>query len=507
VVACNTGETLSNQQAEAATKEDVLKTLSRATTKLRYQLGESLPSVEKFDVPVEVTTSSLEALRYYGIGLAVRHKEGDAAGVPFLRRAIELDPNFASAYSDLALSYDNLEQPSRALEAASKAYQLRERATRKEQLSITALYFSATGELDKEVETYELWIASYPHSAVPRANLGADYAMLGRYEKAVPEQQEALRLEPGNVNVYTSLGASYLYLNRLDDAKATFDLAVARKLDDGGLRQYMYYLAFARGDATQMQEDVAWAAGKPGDEDALLSVQSDTEAFYGRMNRARELSRRAVESALRADAKETAALWHASAAWHEAELNNREFARQEATAALALSQGRDVQVQAALALARVGDVDRASSLVQQLERNYPTNLLLKVYWLPSINAAIELSRNNPTKAIAILDAAVPYEQAGGLILYPPYLRGMAYLMNHNPTAALAEFQKMLDHKTIVQNFVTLSLVRLQIARAYLVAGDRAKAKAAYQEFFSLWNDADPDLPTLLRAKAEYAKLG
>jgi len=505
-VACRTGDTLAKEQGEAATKEDVLKTVSRATSSLRTKLGESLPSVEKFDIPVEATTSSLEALKYFNIGLTIRRKEGDAAGIPFLRRAIELDPNFSLAYANLGLSYQNLQQSSRALESASKAYQLRNRATKTEQLLITALYFSATGELDKEIQTYEVWAASYPRNPLPHFDLGADYAMMGRHEKALPELQVGLRLAPENVDVYTSLGATQLYLNRLDDAKATFDLALVRKLDDGGLRQFIYVLAFLRNDAARMEEQVAWAEGKPGNEDLLLSMQSDTEAYYGRMSKAREFSRRAVDSATRADSKETAAVWQANAAAREAELGNVLLARQGVAAALALSSGRDVKVQAALALARIGDVAQARALVENLQKSYPTYTLLKVYWLPSINAAIEINRGNGSRALDLLEATAPYELAGNMPLHPAYLRGQAYLLANNGTAAAAEFQKLVDHKGIVQNFVTGSLVHLQIGRAYALAGDTAKAQAAYQTFFSLWKDAEPTLPILKQAKAEYAKL-
>ena len=505
-VACSTGYTLAKEQGEAASKEDVLKTVSRATSSLRNKLGESLPSVEKFDVPIEATTSSLEALKYFNIGITMRRKEGDASGIPFLRRAVELDPNFPLAYSDLALSYDNLQQPSRALEYATKAYQLRDYATKKEQLSITAFYFGATGEIDKEIQTYELYAASYPRSPAPHANLGADYAIMGRYDKALPELQEALRLAPDKVNVYTGLESVYVYMNRLDEAKAIFDQALARKLDDGGLRSFMYYIAFLRGDAAQMEEQVNWAAGKPGDEDFLLSIQSDTEAYYGRMSKARDFSRRAVDSAVRADSKEAAAAWQANAALREAELGNSSTARQGVTAALALSSGRDVKVQAALTLARIGDVSRAEALVEELQKNYPTNTMLKVYWLPCINAAIELNRGNASRAVALLESAAPYEMAEGFTLYPAYLRGQAYMQEHNETAAAAEFQKMLDHRSIVLNFVTGSLAHLQIGRAYAMAGDTAKAKVAYQDFFSVWKDADPGISVVKQAKAEYAKL-
>jgi len=504
--ACSTGDTLAKEQAEATSKEEVLKALSRASSDLRSKLGESLPSVQKFDVPMEATTSSLEALKNYSMGMTIRHKKGDAPSIPFLKRAIELDPSFPLAYSELAISYANLQQPSLALEYATKAYKLRDRVTEREKLSITAMYFSTTGELDKEAQTYELWTANYPRNPVPHANLGADYSMMGQYDKGLAEFHEALRLEPDNVNIYSSLGATYLYLNRLDEAQATFNQALARKLDDGGLRQFMYYLAFLRGDVAQMKEQVAWGAGKPGDEDLLLSEQSDTEAYYGRLGKAREFSRRAVDSAVRADSKETAASWQVNAALREAELGNTAAAKRVVTAALALSPGRDVKVQAALTLARVGEVSRAKTLVEQLEKSYPTNTLLRLYWLPTLNAAIELSRDNSSQALLSSEAAAPYELAGGLPLYPAYVRGQAYLLSHNGTAAAAEFQKLLDHRGTVQNFVTGSLAHLQIGRAYVMSGDTTKAKAAYQDFLTLWKDADSDIPILKEAKAEYARL-
>ena len=505
-LACSTGAILAEEQGEAATKEDVLKTVSQISSRLRSKLGESLPSLEKFDVPVQATTPSLEALKYFNIGLSVRRREGDATGVPFLKRAIELDANFASAYSELAVSYDNLQQPSRALEYATKAYQLRDRATERERLTISAMYFNATGELDKEIKTYELWSADYPRSPAPHTNLGADYALIGQHDKALPELQQGLGLAPDNVNAYTALAAAYLFLNRPDDAKATFDQALARKLDDGGMRQYIYYLAFMRRDGAQMNEQVNWAVGKPGDEDLLLATQSDTEAFYGRMNKGRELTRRAVDSALRADSKETAAVWEADAALREAEVGYTASVQKGVAAALALSPGRDVKVQAALALARIGDVAAAKALAEQLEKQYPNNTMLKVYWLPAIKAAIELHRGSSSQALALLEASTPYELAGGLPMYPAYVRGQAYLLAHNATAAAAEFQKVLDHPGITDNFVTGSLAHLEVGRAYAMAGDGAKAKAAYQDFLTLWKDADPDVPILKQANAEHSRL-
>ena len=509
-VACNTGDTLAKEQIEATSKEDVLKALSRASSSLRTKLGESLPSVQKFDVPIEATTSSLEALKNYSMGISISREKGSAPSIPFLKRAIELDPNFSMAYAGLAIQYLNLAEPSLALQYATRAYQLRDRVTEREKLRISSVYFRATGEADKEAQTYELWEANYPRDFVPHGNLGANYAYMGQYDKALAEFQEGLRLAPDNLLSYANLGAMYYDVNRVDEAKAILDQALARKLDGGILRQNIYAVAFLRGDVAQMEQQVAWGAGKPGDEDALLSIQSDTDAYYGRLSKARDFSRRAVDSAVRADSRETAALWQVNAALREAELGNTAAARQGVTAALALSPGRDVKVFAGFALARIGDIPRSRAMAEELEKAYPTNTLLKLYWLPVINAAIQIGRSNSSQALVDLEAAAPYElgSAGTFInaVYPAYVRGQAYLQAHNGAAAANEFQKLLDHRGVVVNFVTGSLAHLQIGRAYAMAGDTTKAKAAYQDFFIMWKDADPDIPILKEAKAEYAKL-
>jgi serine/threonine protein kinase/tetratricopeptide (TPR) repeat protein len=508
-VACNSGDTLAKEQAEAASKEEVLKALSKASSSLRIKLGESLPSVQKFEVPVEATTASLEALKNYSMAITATRERGSASSIPFFKRAIELDPNFATGYSGLAIAYGNLNQRTLALENAAKAYALRERVSEREKLRIAATYFSTTGEMEKETQTYELWTVNYPRDFVPHGNLGTCYANLGQHEKSLRESQEALRLAP-SVTDYTNIGLEYINLNQLDRAKATLDEALAHKLDGGGLRSIIYLLAFLRGDAAQMEQQLAWGSGKPGDEDALLSTQSDTEAYYGRMRKARDFSRRAVDSAKRADSKEAAALWQANAALREAELGNAAAAKQGAVTALALSEGRDVKLIAALALARAGDGGRAKALGEELAKAYPTNTMLKLYWFPTVNAAIELDKGNSSQALLDLEAAAPYELGGAgtfvNYVYPAYVRGLADLQAHNGAGAVAEFQKLLDHRGIVGNFVTGALVHLQIGRAYAMAGDSAKAKAAYQESFTIWKDADPDIPILIAAKAEYAKL-
>jgi len=511
-VACSTGDALAEEQGEAKSKEDVLKVLSRASSSLRSKLGESLVSVQKFDVPVEATTSSLEALKNYSMGVAVRREKGDTPSIPFLRRAIELDPNFPMAYADLAVIYRNSQQTSLAMEYATKAYQLRDRVSEREKLRITADYFLATGELEREVQTYELWRANYPRDIAPHAGLGTDYSTMGQYDKALAEYQEVLRLAPDNVEGYAEVGTIYTSLNRLKEAEATFDQAFAHKLDSDNLRGNIYLLAFLRGDVAQMAQQVTWGAGKPGDEDFLLSMQSDTEAYYGRLSKARDFSRRAVDSAVRADSKETAALWQINAALREAEFGISASARRGVTAALALSSGRDVKVAAALTLARIGDVPGAKRLADELKKSYPTNTGLKLFWLPTIDAAIDLSRGNASQALMELEAAAPYElgypgpmQTAGT-LYPAYVRGQAYLLAHKGVSAADEFRKVLDHRSIVMNVVTGVLAHLQLGRAYAMAGDTTKAKVVYQDFLTLWKDADPDIPILKEAKAEYAKL-
>jgi eukaryotic-like serine/threonine-protein kinase len=509
-VSCTTGDTLAREQAEAASKEEVLRVLSRLSSALRAKLGESLPSVQKFNVPIEATTSSIEALKTYSLGAKIQFERGDLAGIPFMKRAIALDPSFAMAYASLGMSYNNLREPTLALQYAAKAYQLREHVTEREKLKISADYFAATGELEKEEQIYELWIANYPNDQISHSNLGVNYLIAGTYDKALVQFQQALQLEPNNVLNHANLGITYIFLNRFDDAHAVFNAALARKLDGIILRLNIYSLAFLQNDATQMQQQLNWASSRPGEEDALLSAQSDTEAYYGRLSRARDISRRAVESAIRSDAKETAAFWQINAALREAELGNTALARRGTEAALALSKGRNVKVLAALTLARAGDISRARPLVDELRKNYPTNTLIQLYWLPTINASTQLHTGNFSHAILDLEPAAAYElgQADMFInyVYPAYLRGQAFLMAHDGAAAANEFQKLLDHRALVENFVTGALAHLQLARAYALKGETTKAKAAYNDFLTLWKDADPDIPILKQAKSEYAKL-
>jgi serine/threonine protein kinase/tetratricopeptide (TPR) repeat protein len=511
-VGCSNGDRLAEEQEEAATKQEVLKALGKAAVSLRGKLGESLASIQKFDVPVEATTTSLEALKAFSMGITTARTKGDAAAIPFIKRALELDPNFAVAYVSLGTQYHNLGQASLSAENFEKAYALRDRVSEHERYRISALYHDeVTGDLDQAVQVYELWAKSYPQDLAPSNNLGVIYSDLGQYEKAEAETQESLRLEPNAVNGYGNLAQTYLALNRPDDAKKAIEQAQGRNLDGDFLHWTIYQIAFFKGDTAEMERQVAWAAGKPGSEDLLLSFQSDTEAYYGRLLKARDFSRRAVDSAVRDDSKETAALWQVNAALREAEFGNASAAKQGVGAALELAPGRNVKLMAALALARIGETAGAKAIVEELGKNYASDTMLKVYWLPTIKAAMELNANNSAQAVVFLEAAAPYDlgdppqlQLG--TLYPVYIRGQAQLMAHNGAAAATEFQKFLDHRGVTLNFPLGALSHLGLARAYAMQGDTTRARAAYQDFFALWKDADPDIPLLKEAKAEYAKL-
>ncbi len=510
-VGCSSGDTLAKEQVEAGTKQDVLKALGKASSSLRAKLGESLATVQKFDVPVEATTPSLEALKAFSMGIMTFRGRGNAEAIPFYKRAIELDPKFAVAYASLGLTYGNLGQASLAAEYIKKAYDLRERVSERERYRISSLYYSyVTGELEQAIQVYELWAKSYPQDAIPPGNLGYIYTELGQYDKALAETLESQRLEPDVVG-YFNLAELYLALNRVEDAQKTIEQAQERKFEGEVLHWGIYLLAFAKGDSREMERQVAWAAGKPGSEDLLLSSQSDTEAYYGRLTKARDFSRRAVDAAVRADSKETAALWQVYSALREAEFGNAAVAKEAVAAALKLAPGRDVKLFAALALARAGDSTPAKALADELEKAYPSQTMLKVYWLPTVKAALQLNANNAPQALVFLEAAAPYDlgqappwQYG--TMYPVYIRGLAQLKAHNGAAAAAEFQKFLDHSGVTINFPLGALARLGLARAYALSGDAAKARAAYQDFLNLWKDADPAVPVFKEGKAESEKV-
>jgi eukaryotic-like serine/threonine-protein kinase len=514
-VNCQSGDTLAQEQVTAASKEKVLDAVGEAASKLRTELGESLATVQKFDVPLaEATTSSLEALKAYSLGLNAFYRQ-ESSAEPYLRRAIELDPNFALAHITLGSLYAaDLQEPGTAAEHIQKAYELRDRVSESERFQIIANYYGlVTGEVEKCIQTLRSWAQAYPRNPLPHANIGFFSAYLGGYEDEVKEEQEAIRLAPTTGPAYANLMEGYIPLNRLDEAKAVYRQALERKIEGQFLHDDMYLIAFLEDDPDEMRRQVAAVTGKPGLEDILISGESDTAAFHGRLAKARPLMDQAVTSAQLAGEKETAALWRLDSALSEAEFGNLARARQEVRDGLAIASTRDAQTLAAVALACVGDQAQARSLADELQKQFPLNTTLNHYWLPVVRAYIELRSGHPAGALTFLQEAAPYDLAfplpqyseGGQ-LYPPYVRGQAYLALREGKEAAAEFQKFIDHRTIVANSPLAALAHLGLARAYAVQGETAKAHTAYQGFLALWKDADPDIPILKEAKAEYAKL-
>jgi serine/threonine protein kinase/Tfp pilus assembly protein PilF len=510
---CNTGDVLAEAQEQAASKEAVLKALDAAAISSRSKLGESLSSVEKYATPVEeATTPSLEALKVYSRGLKTFYAKGGTAALPFFKRAVELDPNFAMAYAWMAVVYHDRDEIAVTAENGRKAYGLREKVSERERFFIDSIYYDlVTEDLEKGAQSDELWQQTYPRDDSPYIQLGFDSATLGNWEKALEEWRVAQRLDPDRGAAYCLLSLAYMSRNQLDEAEAVFKQAEERKLEAELLLQSRYWLAFLKGDAAQMARMTSAAMGKPGLEDLLLAMQADTEGWYGKLRSAHELTWRAMDSAQHNSAKESAAGYQAEAALRELESGNWRQARAEAQAALKLAPNRDVRVIAALALARAGDAAGAEKLAAELDRTFPLDTLVQRYWLPSIRAGVALDRNDPNRAIELLKVASPIELSSAtgdltIFLCPVYVRGEAYLVLHDGSAAAAEFQKFIDHRGVVMNFPWGALARLGLARAYALQGDTAKARAAYRVFLTIWKDADPDIPILKAAKAEYAKL-
>ncbi len=522
-VNCQTGNALAEEQVTAASKEKVLDALGEAASKLRGELGESLATVQKLDVPLaEATTTSLEALKAFSLGDKARNEKGSAAALPYYQRAIELDPNFAAGYLAVGFSYSNLVELGRASEYYTKAFQLREHASEREKLAIAANYYSSvTGELDKAVQAYQEWVESYPRSSGAHLDLGLVYSAQGQYEKAAELTRQAVDLAPDQES-YGNLANDALAVQRFDEARQAVHEAQARKLDDFLLHNALYALAFLGADSSAMAEQQQWYASKP-DENFGLSLAADTEAYAGHVGKSRELTKRAVDAAVRADSKESGAIWQANAAVLEAAYGNTAEARQSAADALKLApSSQGVEVEAALALAMAGDTARAESLVQDLGKRFPLDTQVQSLWLPAIQAQLALDRKNPAAALSVPQAASPMELGQITFvnniscLYPVYVHGEAYLAAGQGSAAAAEFQKILDHSGIVWNCWTGALAHLGVARANALQARsaqgadadaaRVRALAAYKDFLTLWKDADPDIPILKEAKSEYAKL-
>jgi tetratricopeptide (TPR) repeat protein len=479
---------------------------------LRRRLGESLSSLQRYDTPVEeATTPSLEALKAFALARRHRLLEGDNSSLKFYDRAIELDPNFAIAYQGRAAAYKNLNQLERARADEKRAYDLRLTVSDRERLSIEGTYYLIwTGELEKAAETYELWEKTYPRDYIPVTNLGFIYVSLGNLPKALRQAQFAMRLQPNDGGSYNNLGGELQNLNRLDEAESVYRRALERKVEGPYLLFNLYSLAFLKGDAAMMMQSVAEAAGKPGVEDLLLAAQADTEAWHGKFENARRLTKQAIDSAQRNEAKETAAAYQVLAALREVEAGDSKQALADAHAAMRLGPNRDVRSMAALAMSLGGETAEADRLAVELNKDFPLDTVVQRYWLPATHAAIALARREASKAVEDLAAASALDLSEPatvtVFLVPPYLRGRAYLMLRDGKAARAEFQKLIDHYGLIGNFPWGALSRLGVARADAMSGDEAEARSAYRHFLGIWADADPDIAIFRQAKAEYARL-
>jgi tetratricopeptide (TPR) repeat protein len=507
LVNCQTGDFLAQEQVTASGKEQVLKALDEAARELRGKAGESLSLIQKFGVPSEqASTPSLEALKAYSLGMKIRSEKGYAEAIPFFKRAIERDPNFASAYASLASCYGNIGEGEVGREYIREAYELSDRASEREKFRISHMYRSGTGELGRALELAQLWAQEYPRDKLAHSNLGDTYAALGQTASALTTYLDAIRLDPNDGTTYNRLMYAYVVLDRLAEAKAVYRQALTSNFNDPFLHLERYFVAFLESDAGEMDRQMAWGTNKPGVEDRFLIVASGTEEYCGHLHRRRELTQRAIESAQRNDKKETAANYEVYAAWTEADCGNFARAREGAKAALARASSLDIQTSAALSLALTGDSAHAQALTNDLARRFPVHTLVQGYWLPTIRAAIEMNRSNPARAIELLQVTAPLELNAQGGLYASYLRGQAYLRLRRGNEAAAEFQKLLDHRGLVGNSSQAALARLGLARAYTLQGDTTKARVAYQDFLALWKDADPDIPVLIAAKAEFAKL-
>jgi len=524
-VNCANGDTLAQGQASAASKEKVLDALSVAAAKLRTELGESLTTVQKFDVPLQqATTSSLEALRAYSLGRKEAGAQGPRVALPYDQRAIQIDPNFAMGHFAVGYDYFILGEVGRASEYFSKAFELSSQVSEREKLAIAAAYYqSVTGDLDEAAQTYKEQIAIYPREYWAYLDLAIVYGQQGQYEDAVAAVRQAIRLAPDDAASYGILSYDLVASQRLDEARQAIEQAQVRKLDDLVLRQVLYALAFLKNDPSAMKEQAAWFTGKAAVENSGLSLESDTAAYTGHLRRARELTGQSVDSAVRNGHKESAAIWQANAALREAGFGNTHESRRIAGEALKLlPTGQVVETEAALALAMTGDTVRSASLAQDLSRRFPLDTQLQSLWLPTIQAQLALDKKEPTVALANLRVTAPVDRAAIQFLanvsclYPIYVRGEAYLAAGNGVAALTEFQKILDHNGIVWNCWTGALAHLGVARANALQARTSRgadadaahvrALAAYKDFLTLWEDADPDISILKEAKAEYAKL-
>jgi DNA-binding winged helix-turn-helix (wHTH) protein/predicted Zn-dependent protease len=512
---CQDDELLASTTEIAKDKSDVFNAVDNLASRMRSKLGESLKSIQRYNTPLEqATTPSLEALQFYTLGIATLMDTGNfAASILFFQRAIERDPNFAMAYWAMGDAYAALGESAASATAIKKAFDLRGGVNELERLLIESDYECyVTGDLVKARRSLELNAKMYPRDNYPPTILADIANMLGQYDIGLQDHLRAFHLYPSNSIAYRNVTFNYLLLNRIEDAAATAREARAHGLD-GSLGPILYGIAFYRGDANGMQQQVSNAAGKPGQEHLLWVLESDTAAYFGHLNKARELSRRAADLAAQAGEQETVAQYYAAAALRDALFGNARYARIQAATARRGSSGRDIEYGVALALTYAGEAARAQTLTENLSKQFPDDTVVRFNYLPTLRARLALLQSNPQQAVTALETAMLYELGmpswsyyNWPNLYPVYARGEAYLATHRGLEAATEFQKIIDHRSIVLNEPIAALAHLQLARAYEIAGQTSKAREAYQQFLTLWREADPDIPILKQAKAEYAKL-
>jgi eukaryotic-like serine/threonine-protein kinase len=499
-----TGDTIALQQAEAENKEQVLSALDSAATKLREKLGESLASIQKYDAPIaQATTSSLEALKVFSLGVDQQLKGKYLEAIPLFKRATEMDSNFARAYAAMSSMYYNTRQYDLAAEASRKAYELRDRVGEYERLYITQVYYdNVTGELEKYLATLEEWKRTYPREGAPHNNLAVKYNDLGQFEKAAEEAREAIRLNPNSASGHSLLATSFVGLNRFDEARDIINQAWSHKLENLRMHQNLYRIAFVQGDAATMTQEIEWANGKP-EEYAAQSWQADSAAFSGQWRKAQGFSESAVELAQRRDLKDVAGQLAAAAAARDAQFGDCGKAKKQAAKALDLSRGQLAVALAANALAICGETGQTKSILDELGKRFPTDTLLNQVRIPLIQANLEMQRGNPAQALQLLETTRSH---GTYLLFPiAYLRGQAHLAEHNGAEAAAQFQEILDHRGWSALSYFYPLAQLGLARASVLQGDTEKARQAYQDFFALWKDADADMVLMVEARREFEK--
>ncbi|MBB5345398.1 winged helix-turn-helix domain-containing protein [Tunturibacter empetritectus] len=515
-VNCESGKTLASTEAQANDENHVLNALGKVSVEIRNKLGESLSTIQKFDTPLEeAMTPSLEALKAFTSAMQTLRTKGPEAATPFFKHAVELDPNFAVAYAYLGVQATTGDQPSLSVDYRTKAYQLRDRASEAEKYWITATYHKGvTGNIPKAIEACDLWIQDYPRSELPHVYLGAAILpVVGQYERALEESTEGVRLRPDFALAYAFRIRASTALNRFDEANATYEQALQRTLHTSYIDAVMYFLAFAQNDTAAMVQHAAKVESLPKWEHQMLSMEGDTAAYSGRLKVARELSHRAIDRAQRVGEKDAPALYSATSALREVWFGNTGEARRRATLALKLSSGRDLQYFAALVFAYTKDDARAKALADDLDKRFPEDTIVQFNYLPSVRGRLALNKGDASGAIQVLGIAAPYDLGGTRAIdldwsamFPVFVRGEAYLAARRGSEAAAEFQKILDHRGLVLNQPIGALAHLGLGRAYVLQGNLPKAKAAYEDFLTLWNDADPDIPILQQAKAEYRKM-